>query len=117
MKSIEMDNGGPLMPRSESLATVKSVVGHESSGCPMPGGDAGHRQLIVEPGGRAAAEVVPDRAMQRRQNLQQDEHRPHHPQRSRERIAAPDRAHQRAHRDGEQRREQPAQQEHDPPGD
>ena len=38
MKSIEMDNGGPLMPRSKSRAMVRSVVRRGSSRCPMPGG-------------------------------------------------------------------------------
>ena len=38
MKSIEMDIGGPLMPRSKSRAMARSVVRRGSSRCPMPGG-------------------------------------------------------------------------------
>src|SRR4249919_2590074 len=38
MKSIEKDNGGPVIPRSKSRATVRSLVSPGSSRCPMPGG-------------------------------------------------------------------------------
>ena len=38
MKSIEIDSGGPLMPRSKSRAMVRSVVRRGSSRCPIPGG-------------------------------------------------------------------------------
>ena len=38
MKSIEIDSGGPVMPRSKSRATVRSLVSVGSSRWPMPGG-------------------------------------------------------------------------------
>ena len=38
MKSIEIDNGGPVMPRSKSRATVRSLVSAGSSRWPMPCG-------------------------------------------------------------------------------
>jgi hypothetical protein len=38
MKSMEIDSGGPVMPRSKSRATVRSLVSVGSSRCPMPGG-------------------------------------------------------------------------------
>ena len=38
MKSIEMNSGGPVMPRSKSRATVRSAVSRGSSRCPIPGG-------------------------------------------------------------------------------
>ena len=38
MKSIEKDSGGPVMPRSKSRATVRSLVSAGSSRWPMPGG-------------------------------------------------------------------------------
>ena len=38
MKSIEIDSGGPVMPRSKSRATVRSLVSFGSSRWPMPGG-------------------------------------------------------------------------------
>ena len=38
MKSIEMNRGGPVMPRSKSRATVRSLVSFGSSRWPMPGG-------------------------------------------------------------------------------
>ena len=38
MKSIDMNNGGPLMPRSKSRAIVRSFVNSEFSRCPIPGG-------------------------------------------------------------------------------
>jgi glycosyltransferase involved in cell wall biosynthesis len=37
MKSIEMNSGGPVIPRSKSRATVRSPVSDGSSRCPMPG--------------------------------------------------------------------------------
>ena len=38
MKSIEMNSGGPVMPRSKSRAIVRSLVSFGSSRWPMPGG-------------------------------------------------------------------------------
>ena len=38
MKSIEIESGGPVMPRSKSRATVRSFVSSGSSRWPMPGG-------------------------------------------------------------------------------
>ena len=38
MKSIEYDNGGPVMPRSKSRATVRSAASAGSSRCATPGG-------------------------------------------------------------------------------
>ena len=38
MKSMEIDSGGPVIPRSKSRATVRSLVSAASSRCPMPGG-------------------------------------------------------------------------------
>ena len=38
MKSIEIERGGPVIPRSNSRATVRSPTSVASSRCPMPGG-------------------------------------------------------------------------------
>ena len=38
IKSIEINSGGPVIPRSKSLATVRSLVSLGSSRCPIPGG-------------------------------------------------------------------------------
>jgi len=38
MKSIAIESGGPLMPKSKSRAMVRSVVRRGSSRCPIPGG-------------------------------------------------------------------------------
>jgi len=38
MKSMEIASGGPVMPRSKSRATVRSLVRVGSSRWPMPGG-------------------------------------------------------------------------------
>ena len=38
MKSMDIDSGGPVMPRSKSRATVRSLVRAGSSRCSMPGG-------------------------------------------------------------------------------
>ena len=66
MKSIEIDSGGPVMPRSNSRATVRSLPSSGSSRWPMPGGlDARVGEHVVEPGGGAVAEVVADRQVER----------------------------------------------------
>ena len=38
MKSMEIDIGGPVMPRSKSRAIVRSFVSFGFSRCPIPGG-------------------------------------------------------------------------------
>ena len=38
MKSMEMNIGGPVMPRSKSRAIVRSLVSFGFSRCPIPGG-------------------------------------------------------------------------------
>ena len=38
MKSMEIESGGPLMPRSKSRAIVMSLASSGSSRCAMPGG-------------------------------------------------------------------------------
>ena len=38
MKSIEIESGGPVMPKSNSRATVRSLMSVGSSRWPMPGG-------------------------------------------------------------------------------
>ena len=72
MKSIEMNIGGPLMPRSKSRAIVRSLgelrvleVAHAR----RP--DAGGGELVVEPGRGPAAEIGADGLVNRRQHLQQ----------------------------------------------
>ena len=111
MKSIEIDSGGPVMPRSKSRATVRSLVSVGSSRWPMPGGrDARLGEPVVEPGGGAIAEVGADGLVDRRQDLQQDEHDADDGQRAGQRLAALHRADERAHRDRERGRQDPAQQ-------
>ena len=75
--------------------------------------DAGGGELVVEPRGGPAAEVGADRLVQRRQDLEQHEHRADQRQRRGERIAALHGADQHAHGDREQRRQQSAQQSTD----
>ena len=77
---------------------------------------AGDGELIVEPGRRPAAEVGAGRLVDRRQHLQQHEHDSDRRQRRRQAAPPLHRAHQRPHRDREQRRQQPAQHEDGPPG-
>ena len=61
MKSIEMNSGGPVMPRSKSRATVRSLVSFGILQMPHPRRtDARVGQPVVEPGGRAVAEVGAD---------------------------------------------------------
>ena len=75
MKSIEIDSGGPVMPRSKSRATVRSLVSFgvlEVAHARRT--DARLGQPVVEPGRRAVAEVGAHRLVDRREHLQQDEH-------------------------------------------
>ena len=75
MKSIEIDSGGPVMPRSKSRATVRSLV---SVGIlEVAHARRTHARLgqpVVEPRRGAIAEVGADRLMDRREDLEQDEH-------------------------------------------
>jgi hypothetical protein len=50
MKSIAMNNGGPLIPRSKSRAIVRSSIICGSSRWPIPGGvvHASTRQLFIQ---------------------------------------------------------------------
>ncbi len=77
--------------------------------------DAGHRQLVVEPGGGGAAEVGARGAVQRRQHLQQDEHRADAGERPGEAAARLDGAQEDPHRDRQQGRQEAAHHEGAPP--
>ena len=116
MKSIEMDNGGPVMPRSKSRATVK-VVGQcgvfEMTHAGRPHARLG--QPVVEPGGGPISEIGADRLVDRCEHLQQDEHSADKGERAGQAIAALHGAHEHAHRDGEDGRQHTAQQEQGPP--
>ena len=72
MKSIEIDSGGPVMPRSKSRAIVRSSVSSARSRWAMPGGRDAHRdQPVVEMRGHALAEVRRDDLMERLRDQQQ----------------------------------------------
>ena len=117
MKSIEIDSGGPVMPRSKSRATVRSLVSVGSSRWSHARRThARLGQAVVEPRGGAVAEVGADRLMDRRQHLEQDEDRADQRERTGEPVAALHRADERAHRDGEDGGQHAAQHEHAPPG-
>ena len=61
MKSIEIDSGGPVMPRSKSRATVRSLVSlrvFEVAHARRPHARLG--EAVVEPGRGAVAEVRAD---------------------------------------------------------
>ena len=61
MKSIEMDIGGPLMPRSKSRAMVRSLVSFGSLEVAHPGWPhAGGGEPVVEPRGGPAAKIGAD---------------------------------------------------------
>ena len=77
--------------------------------------DARHRQLVVEPRGGGAAEVLARGEVQRRQHLQEDEHGPDAGQRQGQVRASFDRPDQYPHRDGEQGRQQAAHDQGGPP--
>ena len=74
-------------------------------------------QPVVQPGGGAVAEVGADRLMNRRQDLEQDEHGAGEGERAAQAVAASHGADEHAHRDREDRRQHAAQDEHDPPRD
>ena len=116
MKSIEMDSGGPVMPRSKSRATVRSLVSAgilEMAHARRP--HAGLGQPVVQPRRGAIAEVGAERLVDRRQDLQQDEDDAGEGERAGQAVAALHRADEHARRDREDRRQHAAQDEHDPP--
>ena len=68
MKSIEIDSGGPLMPRSKSRAIGE--VGSEARIFEVTHAGRTHaraRELVVKPRRSAAAEIRADRLVQRRE--------------------------------------------------
>ena len=76
MKSMEIESGGPVIPRSKSRATVRSLVSVGIFEVPHARRThAGLGEPVVEPGGGAIAEVGADRLMNRAEHLQQDEDR------------------------------------------
>ena len=79
--------------------------------------NAGRGELIIEPRGRAAAEVRTHRAMNGRKDLQQHENDAKQRERDCEIRLMLDGAHQRAHGDGENGREQSPQNQHGPPNE
>ena len=110
MKSIEIDSGGPVMPRSKSRATVRSVVSagvFQVAHAGRP--DAGFGQPVVEPGRGAVAEVGADGVVDRIEDLQKHEDAAGERERHRQRVAASHSADQDAHRDGERGGQQPEQ--------
>src|SRR6266516_7324853 len=76
---------------------------------------AGGRQLIVEPCRCAVAEIGPNNLVQGREYLQKHEHDTDDSEGSRQGIATLHGAYERTHVDGEQRRQQTAQEQHAPP--
>ena len=116
MKSIEIDNGGPVMPRSKSRATVRSLV---SFGilevAHARRADARVGQPVVEPRRGAVAEIRADRLMDRGQHLKEDEDDADEDERHREAPAVVDRADEHAGGDREHRGQRAAQEEHEPP--
>ena len=117
MKSIEMDIGGPVMPRSKSRAIVRSLVELRVLEVAHPRGPhAGGGEPVVEPRGGPATEIGADGLVDRRQHLERHEHGPHQYQRCNEVVTALHRAHERADGDGKKCGQNPAQHEHGPPG-
>ena len=77
---------------------------------------AGQRQAVVEPRGGSVSQVGADRSVNGRQDLQRHEHGSHDSQRASEWPAILDRPYQHSYRDGEDGRQNSAQDEHGPPG-
>ena len=118
MKSIEMNSGGPVIPRSKSRATVRSAGQSRILEVPHARrADARLGQPVVEPGGGAIAEVGAERLVDRRQHLQQDEDDADKGEGPGRGVAALHGADEHAHRDAERRRQHAARDEHDPPRD
>jgi hypothetical protein len=80
------------------------------------GAHAGFRQAIIEPGGGAVAQVRTGRLVNGIEHLQQDKDGTRKGQRSGERMAALDRAHQHTHGDREPSGQTAAQKQDGPPG-
>ena len=117
MKSIEIDSGGPVMPRSKSRATVRSPVSAGVLEMPHAGWAHARRgEPIVEPRARAVAQVRARGLVNGREDLQEDEHRADEREGGDQAVAVLDRGDERAHRDREHRRQRAAQDEHRPPG-
>jgi hypothetical protein len=77
--------------------------------------DAGHGDAVIQPGGRAIAEISAERLVDRREHLQGDEHDAGERQRRGQRFATLDGGDEHAHRHGKQRRQRASQQEGNPP--
>ena len=77
--------------------------------------DARFRQAIVEPRGRAIAEVGAHRLVNRAEHLKQHEYDPHERERGREGLAALHATYEHAHRDGKHGGQRAAQDENHPP--
>ena len=115
MKSMLIDSGGPVMPRSKSRdREIGREVGTLEVRDTRRRGGRGH-EPVVEIRGGAAAEVGADREVQGSEHLEQHEHDADRGERCRERVAALHRADQCAGRDGEPGGEQAAQREQEPP--
>jgi hypothetical protein len=71
---------------------------------------------VIQPRGRAVAEVGARRLMDRAQHLKQHEHSAGKPERAGEHVAALHGADEHAHRDRERRRQEAPEEEDDPPG-
>ena len=95
MKSIEMNIGGPVMPRSKSRAIVRSLGELRVLEMAHPRGPhAGDGEPVVEPGRGPGAEEGADGLVDRRQHLERHEHDPHQRQRPDEVLAPLHRAHE-----------------------
>jgi len=116
MKSKEIDSGGPSHPEVE-VARDGEVAG-ERGILEVPHARRTHTgfgEPVVEPRGRAIAEIRAYRLMNRAEHLKQHEDRAGKRKRAGERIAALHGADEHAHRNRERRRQGPSQQEGYPP--
>ena len=77
--------------------------------------DTGGRQLVIKPRGRSAAEIAPDRIVQRGENLQEQKHDTNQGEWQGGVSPTLDRLDQIPHRQGERSRQQSAQDENSPP--
>ncbi len=116
MKSIEMNMRRAGHAQVE-ISGDRQVVGElRIFQVPHPRrADARFGQPVVEPGGRAVAEVGADRLVNRREHLEQDEDDADEGEPVGEAVAALDGGNEHAHGDREDRRQHAPQHEDDPP--
>ena len=116
MKSIEIDMGGPVMPRSKSRAIVRSLVSSRAFEVAHPRGpNASGSEAVVQPSGGAAAEIGTDGVVDRRKHLKSHEHGRDEQERQSQIVTTLDRPHKPSNRDGKQSGQDPPQHEHRPP--